>query len=254
MLNLEKLILSFRARRRTSLIDGTYLTNEILNYMPHLQTFEFDIASENRTMNVFPEPTSEDIRRTFIERGHHVDCYIDYNVDESSRSHIYSLPFTLERIHFITSKFPGGMFMNVRVLRVCDMQRSFEKIFFAKIARSFPLLRRLIVFDLIERLEKPWYQLKKSQETSSIIEFSHLAELILQDVHIDYVEQFLSSANTSLPSLTALTVQYEHLKVVTKNFTRDATRINCAKLKYIFFGKVIHLAQPRNFYLYFPCL
>ncbi|CAF2907143.1 unnamed protein product [Rotaria sp. Silwood2] len=106
---MEKLTLSFRVRRQNSFIDGIYLTNGIFNYMPHLHTFIFDIASENTMINVYPKPSSDDIRRTFIERGHHADCYIDYYTDEMSRCHVYSLPFTMERIHYITSRFSGGM-------------------------------------------------------------------------------------------------------------------------------------------------
>jgi hypothetical protein len=254
MSNIGKLTLSFRVRRRNSFIDGIYLSNEISSYMSHLHTFIFDIVSEDTRINVYPKPSSDDIQRTLIEGGYHADCYVGYYANNIGRCHVYSLPFTIERIHYLTSRFPGGLFMNVRVLRVCDISRSFENIFFAKITRSFPLLSQLVVSNTIERLEKPSWQLKQSKEISSIIEYSHLTELLLYHAHIDYVEQFLSSLNTCLPCLSLLGVRYEHLTTVTENFTRDATRINCAKVKHILLDKVIHIAQPRNFYLYFPLL
>jgi hypothetical protein len=254
MSNMEKLTLSFRVRRRNSFIDGIYLSNEISSYMSHLHTFIFNIVSDDSTINVHPKPSSDDIRRTLIEGGYHADCYGDYYRNDIGRCQVYSLPFTIERINYLTSRFPGGLFMNVRVLRVCDIARSFENTFFTKISRSFPFLRHLSVSNIIERLEKPSWQSKQLKETSSIIEYSHLAELVLCDVHIDYVEQFLSSLNTCLPCLSMLCVRYEHLITVTENFTRDATRINCAKVKYIMLDKVKHLAHPRNFYLYFPSL
>jgi hypothetical protein len=254
MSNMEKLTLSFRVRRRTSFIDGTYLINEVLSHVSRLHTFMFDIVSETTTINAHFNPSRDDIRRTFIEGRHDVDCYIDYFTDEIGRCHVYSLPFTMERIHHITSRFPGGMFINVRVLRVFDILRSFENTFFVKISRSFPLLSSLIVSNTIERIEKPSWLWKKSKEASSITEFSHLVELILDNVHIDYVEQFLSSSNTRLPCLNTLHVKYEHLVTVTNNFTRNATRINCAKLKRIIFDEVIHLVHSRDFYLYFPSL
>ncbi|CAF4236934.1 unnamed protein product [Rotaria socialis] len=254
MLNMEKLTLSFRVRRRNSFIDGIYLTDQAINYMSHLHTFIFDIANDNTIINAHSKPSSDDIRRTFIERGHHVDCYIDYHTDKIGRCHVYSLPFTMERIHYITSRFPSGMFMNVRVLRVCDIDRSFENTFFAKISCSFPLLSELTVSNTTERLEKPSHQWGKSKEASSIIEYSCLVKLIVLDVHIDYVEQFLSSLNTRLPCLNKLHIRYEHLATVTENFTRDATRINCEKLKCIIFEYDLHLVQSRDFYLYFPFL
>ncbi|CAF3769969.1 unnamed protein product, partial [Rotaria magnacalcarata] len=254
MSNMEKLTLSFRVRRRNSFIDGIYLTDQVINYMSHLHTFIFDIANDNTIINAHSKPSSDDIRRTFIERGHHVDCYIDYHTDKIGRCHVYSLPFTMERIHYITSRFPGGMFMNVRVLRVCDIDRSFENTFFAKISRSFPLLSELTVSNTTERLEKPSYKWKTSKEASSIIEYSSLVKLILVDVHIDYAEQFLSTLNTRLPCLNKLHIRYEHLTTVTENFTRDATRVNCEKRKCITFEYDLHLVQSRDFYLYFPSL
>ncbi|CAF4338237.1 unnamed protein product, partial [Adineta steineri] len=201
--------------------------------MPHLHSFIFDIVSDDTRFYVHPKPSSDDVRQTFIENGYHVDCYIDYYTDvttaELGRCHVYSLPFTTEHIQYISSRFPGGVFGNVRVLRVVDTKRSFGKTFFAKISRSFPLLTRLTVSNTIEQVEKPSWRLKKFNETSSIITYPHLAELVLSDVHIDYVEQFLFSFNTCLPCLNSLHVQYEHLTIITENFTRDATRMNCAK-------------------------
>jgi len=254
MSNIEKLTLSFRISRRTSFIDGIYLTNEVLSYMSYLHTFMFDIVSDDTIINQHFKPSVDDIRRTFIQNGHHIDCYIDYYTKEIGRCHVYSLPFTMERIHYITSRFPGGTFINVRVLRVCDIVRSFEYTFFAKISRSFPLLSQLTISNTIEQIKKPSCQWEKSKEASSIIEYSHLVELIFSDVHIDYVEQFLSSLNTRLPCLNKLHVRYEHLISVTNNFTRNSTRINCAKLKRIIFDEVIHSVQSRDFYLYFPSL
>ncbi|CAF1409157.1 unnamed protein product [Adineta steineri] len=258
MSNLEKLTLSLSVRRRNSFIDGIYLTDEICSSMPHLHTFIFDIVSYDTIFYVHPKPSSDDVRQTFIENGYHVDCYIDYCTDIMTdglgRCHIYSLPFTMEHIQYISSRFPGGIFGNVRVLRVVDTKRSFGKTFFAKISRSFPLLTRLTVSNTIEQVEKPSWRLKKFNETSSIITYPHLAELVLSDIHIDYVEQFLFSFNTCLPCLNSLDIRYEHLTTVTENFTRDATRMNCAKVKRIVFNRVIHLGQSRNFYLYFPSL
>ncbi|CAF3591643.1 unnamed protein product [Rotaria sp. Silwood1] len=86
--------------------------------MPRLHTFHFDIVTEYVSMNEQqPKPTPDDIRRTFTERGYHVDCYIDYEFYNLGRCHVYSIPFDNERLCHITHGFPGGMFINVRVLQ-----------------------------------------------------------------------------------------------------------------------------------------
>ena len=251
---MEILTLSFRVRCRASFIDGTYLASEVFRYMSHLHTFMCDIVSEETTINQNVKPSPDDIRRTFIQNGHHVDCYIDEYTDEIGRCHVYSLPFTMDHIQYITSRFPGGMFANVCALYVCDSSRAFEHAFFARIARSFPLLSTLTVSNTIEQVGRSICQLNKSTRSSSVIEYPRLTELNLPGVHIDYVEQFLSSMNTRLPCLRNLWIRYEHLISVTNNFTRDSTRINCAKLKRLIFTKRIHSVQPRDFYLYLPSL
>ena len=108
MTHLEKLTLSLRVGERNSFIDGTYLNNYILSQMPRLHTFHFDIVNEYVSINEHqPKPTPDDIRRTFTERGYHVDCYIDYRFYNSGRCHVYSLPFHSERMCHITHSFPG---------------------------------------------------------------------------------------------------------------------------------------------------
>ncbi|CAF4020559.1 unnamed protein product [Rotaria sordida] len=98
MVHLEKLTLSLRVGGKNSFIDGTYLNNYILSQMPRLHTFHFDIVTEYIRINEQqPKPTSDDIRRTFTERGYHVDCYIDYDFYNLGRCHIYSCSFDMER-------------------------------------------------------------------------------------------------------------------------------------------------------------
>jgi hypothetical protein len=47
-------------------------------------------------------------------------------------------------------------------------------------------------------------------------------------------------------------VDYNELKIVTKNFTRDKTRRNCAKVKQLIIDKII--VHSKDFYDYFPLL
>ncbi|CAF1265116.1 unnamed protein product [Rotaria sordida] len=75
MSNLERLTLSIRVRGRNSFIDGIYLHNYVLSQMPHLHTFIFNIVTDFVRINQQFKPSSDDIRRTFIEKGYHVDCF-----------------------------------------------------------------------------------------------------------------------------------------------------------------------------------
>ncbi|UJR19932.1 hypothetical protein I4U23_023064 [Adineta vaga] len=228
MTHLEQLTLSLRVAGKGSIIDGTYLNNYILSQMPRLHTFHFDIVNECvRIDQEHPKPTPDDIRHGFKQSGYDVDCYIDYGFHPSVRCHVYSLAFPLERICPITHNFPGGMFINIRVLRLKDWLHPFEHSFFAQISRSFPLLSRLIISNGNEQKEK-------HVDKPSIIEFSHLVELEYCNVHIDYVEQFLVDSNAYLPCLNKIYISYGHLASITENFTRIATRMNCAKLKHYF--------------------
>ncbi|CAF2932684.1 unnamed protein product [Rotaria sp. Silwood2] len=46
------------------------------------------------------------------------------------------------------------------------------------------------------------------------------------------IEEFLNNTKIRLPHLMKLTVNYDQLIIVTENFTRDVTRLNCTKNNY----------------------
>ncbi|CAF3380934.1 unnamed protein product [Rotaria socialis] len=254
MSHLEKLTLSLGVRGRNSFIDGTHLDNCIFSRLPHLHAFVFDIITDFVRSTGHFEPSADHIRRTFIQRGHHADCYIDYHHSNMRRCHVYSVPLNMECMRHISHGFPGGTFINVRILSMLDDSHPFEHNFFAQISRSFPLLSRLILRNTTPQTEKRSHQLVKLEEISSVIEYSHLIELDCTHAHIDYVEQFLSNVNTCLPCLCKLHVQYEHLVSVTENFTRNTTLMNCVKVKHITFDDNVATARSKDFYLYFPLL
>jgi hypothetical protein len=45
-------------------------------------------------------------------------------------------------------------------------------------------------------------------------------------------------------------VDYDQLHSITHNFTRDATRVNCGKIKILYIGNQSNL--PEHFNVYFP--
>jgi hypothetical protein len=259
MSQLEQLMLSVRIANRYAIIDGKFLDDNIRIHMHHLHTFYFEIVHEDVIIDA-PLETSDAIRHAFKQRGYNVDCYIDSLTFYGGRCHIYSLPFQMDRMHGITHNFPGGIFVHVRCLSMFDVSHPFEHNFFALISRSFPSLRRLCICNVHKQKEKTSNQSVKSEQRSSVIEFSHLVELMCPFAHNDYLEEFLCNSNTRLPCLSKLIVQYEQLATVTRNFTRNTTRINCARLKQIiFFGsddqmEVVTMVHSKDYYVYFPSL
>jgi hypothetical protein len=126
----------------------------------------------------------------------------------------------------------------------------FEHEFFERIARSFPLLNNITVFN--QRKQKRSRQCLDHEQVASVVEYSHLTELDLRYAHIDYVEQFLINTRIYLPHLNVIRVQYQHLTIVTENFTNNATRLNCAKVKRVITEEA--MVHSKDFYLYFPSL
>ncbi|CAF3472364.1 unnamed protein product [Rotaria socialis] len=253
MLQLEKLTLSLRVCSRTSLIDGTHLLNDILSEMSHLHTFIFNIITQSTMMNKELLPTPDDVSRPLIQRGYNVGCYTDFCQMEMCQCHIYSLPFTMERMDTLSNKFPGGLFMTVRHLVTQHLFRPFEHDFFVRISHAFPLLNKLILMNKNEQEEKLTYQKNEHEQTSSIIEFSHLMILNFTISALDYAEQFLSDVIARLPCLNTLCIKYIDLVCVTQNFRNNAARANCSKLQHTIFDSP-PTTYPENFYHYFPLL
>jgi len=253
MAYLEKLTLYLRTDSRSTFVDGTHLDNEILVHMPQLHTFIFYISTENIIFPLLPRKSNDDIEKTFTNiRYGQTACNIDYfNGGHMGICHVYSLPFTFTRLEKITTHFPTIVFDTVTRLSAYDMI-SMEHEFFMRISRTFPLLK---YFSIRNDAWQSWNRDKwKSDENSSysIIEYFHLTSLDILCVDIDYVAQFLLETKTHLPRLTELKVNYYQLKTVTMNFTRDATRRNCSKVKQLM------VEAPRtcseDVYQYFPSL
>jgi hypothetical protein len=129
----------------------------------------------------------------------------------------------------ITNSFLGGLFKCVREVLLFD-ERPFEYEFFIRIARAFPLLEKLSVMNRTRQNQKS----TNNNEHLPIIEYLHLNRLDLTDVDNDYIEQFLVITNTSLSNNICLLTHYDSSRRVTHDFTRDATRVNCAKVNILY--------------------
>ena len=96
-----------------------------------------------------------------------------------------------------------------------------------------------------------------------VVQYLHLTSLDFGRADIDYVEQMLNESKTRLPCLTELRVDYDQLKTVTNNFTRDSTRLNCINVEELSFHSCSNhddsddhsiIAQSKDFDVYFPLL
>ncbi|CAF1386681.1 unnamed protein product [Rotaria sordida] len=251
MVFLEELTLRLNVCDRLTFIDATQLNNEILIHMPRLQTLTVNIITFIKIFNGTNRKTINNIQYTFYNgKNHQLVYYVDFYARGKAQSHIYSIPYVLNDLNNISSNFPGGLFSCVRDISLIDIEFPFEHDFFLKISRCFPLLTHLFVLNIVSQKHKRTSQLNTTDQISPIVEFPHLTSLRISQGCIDYMEQFLIDTNTHLPHLVELNIHYEHLLIVTENFTRDATRRNCVNVEHLICDRL--LVHSKDFYLYFP--
>jgi hypothetical protein len=218
------LLLAINVGRRglDHFIDGFDLQREIISYMPHLYQFKFHIRSILRRA---PHIEVDTIRQSFVRQQQPVDCVLDYFKNRYGQCQIYSLPFIGTRLDFISNRFPlfdvKNIFSNVTTLLLFDDIKPFENVFFERVARSLPRLRTLDVFNQLEQNEKETIK-------TNLIEFNHLAALILHNIHVDYAEQLL--CRSRLPCLVQLIIRNDSLLVVIAEDNQQA-RENCSKVE-----------------------
>ncbi|CAF1116686.1 unnamed protein product [Adineta steineri] len=241
MPNLEQLLLCLTIRNHNGLIDGTHLQNEILIYMPLLNNFACDIRTRNLNNGSLPTLSNDDIQQTLsnIRYGPMMGS-IRYFSTNSYLCHIFTLPFAFDRLQCLTNNFPNAIFDRVCYLSIQD-ELPFEHEFFIRLSHAFPSLKHLIVMNRTAQ--------QNNNQSYSLIEFKNLNYLSVAAADISYLEQFLLDTRTYLPSLAELHVEYTNLKTVTEDFTKDATRFNCTKIKKLYTGvNLMHLND------YFPLL
>ncbi|CAF1599668.1 unnamed protein product [Rotaria sordida] len=252
MKNLKKLTLYIRLANRSTFVDGTHLHKEILMHMSQLHTFTFYISSIIPYNDSFQLLVDNDIQQTFTNIGYYqTSCTVNYYRASKAICHVFSLPFTFDRLEMITNRFPTIIFHHVTYLQVFDKVQ-FKYKFFIRIAKAFPLLKYFTISSgLLSLIDFNKYEDDYIQ-SYPIIQFPHLISLNMMVENPYYIEQFLLNTKTHLPRLTELKLSYSHLKNVTKNFTRDATRHNCANIKQLIFCDECDYLT--HFLHYFPVL
>ena len=244
MTHLESLTLYLAIEEQDQFVDGSNLTRNILSHMPHLNQFRFNIRSFVSFNNQLQLPSNDNIQRSFRNcTDDEVVSYVDYFPSKKiGQCCVYTYPYTMFHFGGISNSFPGGLFKYVRHVRLFD-ERPFEHTFFLRIAQAFPSLEQLAI-------KNSESQKCRDNQHLPIIKYPHLDELELRDVHDDYAEQFLLHTRTCFANPIDLNIEYDTIQRVTHNFTRDATRVNCGKVKWFFMPG--QWDAPEHFNLYFP--
>ncbi|CAF5062357.1 unnamed protein product, partial [Rotaria sp. Silwood1] len=127
MSNLEKLDLSITVRERKTVFDGNDLKMNIINYMPKLNNFTFNIHSLSSFYKKINLSLNQDIQKTFrVLNDKQIIYWTDYfPKQKKGHCHIYSCPYKLNGYNYITNNFPGGIFKSVREVSLFD-ERPFE--------------------------------------------------------------------------------------------------------------------------------
>ncbi|CAF4748953.1 unnamed protein product, partial [Rotaria sp. Silwood2] len=95
--NLERLGLYLTISVNERFIDGNHFKENILNHMPLLNQFTFDIRSLMFINNQMNLPSNEDIQDTFTDFHYRkiISC-VDYFVErKEGQCHIYSYPYSM---------------------------------------------------------------------------------------------------------------------------------------------------------------
>lgn len=249
---LEKLTLYLCVHSRDTFIDGTHLYNDIFIYMPRLYSFIFYISTVNIPDSFTRYVTDEDVKRTFTNIGYQqVTCIVNYFRNFKAICHTFSHPFAFNHLEKIANKFPSLIFNTVTYLKVYDLI-PFKHEFFHRIVQAFPSLNDFCIMNYMPQSTN----ISKSQcddhQLYSIIEYPHVTSLDIKCVHTDYIEQFLLETKAYLPCLIELKINYEQLRIVTENFTREETQRNCSKIKRLIIDDT--LIFPNEVKIYFPSL
>ncbi|CAF4279210.1 unnamed protein product, partial [Rotaria sordida] len=216
MPSLEQLSLYLSCVHHNRFINGNDLKENIIDYLPQLNQFQFNIRSTMLLKNQIDLPSNEDIQYTFKDflNNEIISCVNYFPEYNEGICLIYSYPYTLRYYENIANNFPGGLFTCVYDVSLYD-EHPFEHEFFIRIQKSFPFMERLTIMNRKAQNDKQCKKLKNTNQDLLVIEYSHLKRLILNEAHDDYVEQFLLDTKTCLPYGLDLHIDYKPLKRVT---------------------------------------
>ncbi|CAF1321536.1 unnamed protein product [Rotaria sordida] len=244
MINLEKLLLYLVISCNRTFIDGNNLKKNIINHLPLLRQFIFNIHTTFSFDNEMHFLSNEDIQDTFTDfKDYEIISSVDYFPnDRSGQSHIYTYPYTLRHYNNITNNFPRRLFNYVQEVTLFD-ERPFEHEFFMRLVQAFPFLKNLTITNTEPQKYKQYSNSNDENQDFPIIKYPHLIYLNLFEIHDDYAEQFLFDTKTCFLNDIRLLIDDDVIQRVTQNFTRDATRNNYSKVKTVYRYQSVDLSK-----------
>jgi len=249
MVNLEELDLHLVVHCEKRFVDGYNLKYNVINHLFQLNKFLFNIRSCLYLNDQVYLLSNEDCQHSFddFKNNKIISCVDYFPVFKHGQCHIYSYPYRAKTYEYITNNFPDGLFKYVRQVSLYD-DRPFEHEFFVKIAKSFPFMEQLTIYNMKPQKNKSYEQSKYDNQHLSPIQYPYLSVLELLSAHDDYVEQFLLDTKTSIIRTVNLQAVFSTLDTITHSFTRDATRINCGKLFSIYVPRDISISTQLKDY------
>ena len=245
MLNLEKLTLYLCIDYQYRFIDTIDLLNQFSTHFSRLKSFKFYLSIVNNENHFVKYLLNNNRNMKYQQTSDIVCCH-----NNEATYHLFTLPFEFIKIFTMGNRFPNIRFNNVIELWVLDVV-PFEHEFFLRISRAFPLLKNFIVSDFKSVIIDDIH-LSDNIQSYEIVKYPHLTALDLTRAGVSCVDKLLDENKTHLPRLNQLRIFYETLRITTENFTREATRRNCANITRLFTNR--QFAGSKDYYSYFPLL
>jgi hypothetical protein len=250
---LEELTLYIHILNELQFISGTHLDTKIRAHLPRLHTFTFYFACENDIGDRSIRLLNSDIEQTFINiKCGKIASMVDYVNSHTRITRVFSLPFKFHRLKDITNNISiNTQFHSVTYVTLRD-KNAFRHEFFLRLSQVFPFLTNLSIDTVLEPNWRVHEFHRRDNDWCSAVTFAHLISLDIYSANMFYAEHFLNQTKAHLPRLAELNVRYDHLEMVTNNFTRDETRRHCAQVKRLNVKQCI--VYLNDVYQYFPLL
>lgn len=216
--------------------------------MTRLNKFHFYLRTFNNNIDQMNVPSNEDVQHSLKDfPSDRILAWTD-RIDDNSRCHICSYPCQMTYFDYISNRFPGGLFPYVLKVVLVD-QRPFEREFFVRIQKYFPMMKHLTIENEKSQQKKFYEKVKEDNHQNMLtISYPNLKAIYLSRAHEDYIEQFLLDTETCLPNNVFLFVKHEQSQNVTFNFQRNETRMNCAKIIYFLSEQDFKLSENAEHY------
>ncbi|CAF1516899.1 unnamed protein product [Adineta ricciae] len=184
------------------------------------QNIIFNISSTAYLDSQISFSWNEDVRFSFREFHNYKNIS---SVDYFS-NRVHSLSYHLKYYNGIRNSLPNGVLRNVPEVSLFD-ESPFEHELILRIAKSFLLMETLIIINSQSQKDKCVPVSNDDDQRLSLVQYPRRTELILDDAHDDYIEQFLSNVKVRLITKRNLNVDYKSLNAATHHFSRDVIRV-----------------------------